>query len=148
MYFEKAILCFVCFLACISCEKESCNPNDVLELRMDFTEEEFLMAIIGKWESVWETDGFENVTYLELCKQGNAKITLKEGSTVEYFEGNYTVEFTNLGYRTRADITITTPKRNIILSDAQFDLHNGLSVTKLYFRTYGGSPKAVLSRIE
>ena len=150
MYFTRAIIYLLGLVVCLSCDKESNTPDDILELRMDFTEEEFLLAIIGKWETVWEFDEVENVTYLEFDDQGYAKITLKYESTEEDFEGNYTVEFTLIpepGEETRADITIKSAKRNILLSGVHFGLHSGLSGTKLFFRTHF-APIAVLSRIE
>ena len=149
MYVTKAIIYFLFLSICLSCNKESCNPYDI-ELRIDFTEEEFLTAIIGQWESVLENAAAVNVTYLEFCEQDHAKITLKEGSIEEFFEGNYTVEFTLLppaSTETRASITIKSPKRDIILSTVTFS-PNSLFPASMLFLNISGPIWGLLSRVE
>ena len=147
MFVTRIIIFFSFCVICLSCDKESCNPNDMLELRTDFNEEEFLKAILGQWEGVLEIETRANVTYLELCEQGNAKITLKEEGTVEHFEGNYTVEFTHIGNPTSADITIITSKENLILSRVHFGFNSLVSSTEP-FLTIDGPIWGLLSRME
>jgi len=149
MYVTRTIIHFLFLVIFLSCDKESCNPNDI-DLRIDFTEEEFLTAIIGQWESVLENAAVVNVTYLEFCEQGHAKIALKEEGTVEHFEGNYTVEFILVppaGTETRASITIKSSKRDIILSLVTFS-PNSFFPSNMLFLNIGGPIWGLLSIVE
>ncbi len=119
-----------------SCDK---IPNQInqIEYRENLSGSEFKEAIIGKWESVYKMQGKENVEYLELTRQGIAKIIIeKDGITIWYF-GSYYVDFLRppTDYMvTFAELTIKTSKGNIILSRVNFGLHNGVPFDELLLR--------------
>lgn len=142
---------FICLLLCLCCNEDPNTSNDKEKLRTDFSESEFKSAIIGKWQSVLTIDGQENVIYLELSEQGDAKISLKKESTVEEFQGKYSIGFIrppSPGTVTLAEITITTPQRNIILSRVCFDMSNAYPAPAGLLLRIMESPYGTLDRVE
>jgi hypothetical protein len=66
-----SIILFLC------CSKESDQNNEPMELRSDFSANEFKNAIIGEWKSVFENPEYENVIYLEFDDLNNSRIILQ-----------------------------------------------------------------------
>ena len=119
------------------------------ELREDFSEAEFKEAIIGKWQSVYEKPGQENVEYLELGQQGNAKAIIVQNDSRREFEGNYAVSFLRPPTKevvTFAELTISMPGGDLKLSKVNFGLHNAFPVESGLFLRIDEAPYGVLRR--
>ena len=114
IYTFKLILIVLIFS--FGCDK-SPNQIDQIEYREDLSESEFKEAIIGKWESVYETPGKANVDYLELTNYNNAKIIIKQDSSKKEYNGSYSIIFLRSPSEdmvTLAELTLKTSEENII----------------------------------
>ena len=145
---------FSVFISLIGCDKESDTDarteSEIIELKENFSADEFKEALIGKWQSVFENDGKENVIYLELNDKNEAKITLDKDNVSNDYQGDYVVDFIRQpmeGYVTLGEITISTQNKIIKLSRVNFGLHNALPVDSMYLRI-DESPYGVLDRIK
>ena len=136
-------------IICLCCNNEPISTK--VELRSDFSESEFKNAIIGKWKSVYEITGEENVIYLELSEQGKVELILEKNSVRKEFVGNYSVDFLrppSEGKVTFAELTITTSNGDmIILSRVNFGLHNAMPEGSGFFLRIDESPFGVLKRM-
>ncbi len=158
------LLSSFCLITSYSCSKDRLNPSkemlccckdsmqEVSNLVLDegFSETEFKEAIIGKWESVYEIEGKDNVMCLGLTKELTACIVLKKENIEKEFAGNYTINFLRPpqeGFVTLGKISIITSKDSIILSRIIFSLHNGVSVDKVFLRIFD-EPYGTLDRIK
>jgi hypothetical protein len=118
-------------------------------LRDDLSASEFKNALIGKWQSVFELEGWENVTYLKLDNQGKAGIILEKDGVSQEYSGDYTVDFIyepmpeNV---TLAEITISGPEKEIVLSRVNFGLHNAFRYG--IFLRIEKPPLGVLERVK
>lgn len=115
------------------------TPTEVnqTELREGLSESEFRAAILGKWESVFEHPGKQNVAYLELTCQGKAKITITHDGNKKEYKGGYSITFLRPpteGMVTLAELTIKTSNENIILSRVNFGLHNAVPFDEYLLR--------------
>jgi len=145
--FNNLILTVLIF--CLSCHN---TPTQVeqIELREDLSEAEFKKAIIGNWQSVYETPGKEIVDYLELDLQGNAKIIIKQAGNKREYQGNYRIIFLRpptKGMVTLAELTIQTSGENIILSQVNFGLHNAVHAQVGFLLRIDKEPYGVLKKI-
>lgn len=98
---------------------------------------DFKMAITGKWFSVFEKSGNENVKYLELNSLGKAKIILVKNNTKNESEGNYSVRFireVKEDFVTFAEIPIETSTRTTVLSRVNFGAHNAFPSKNIFLR--------------
>ena len=152
----RFIIILSVLISLIGCDSDKESVSDtkkdveIIELREDFNAEEFKEAIIGKWQSVFEQSGFENVIYLELNANGNAKITLDKDSVSNDYQGDYTIDFTRQpmkGSVTFGEITISTQNKIIKLSRVNFGLHNAMPADSMYLRI-DESPHGVLDRVK
>ncbi len=143
-------------ISLIGCDKESDSDTDtktdseIIELTEDFNADEFKEALIGKWQSVFEHSEYENVIYLELNADGEAKITLDKDNVSNDYRGDYTIDFTRQpmeGNVTLGEITISTQNKIIKLSRVNFGLHNAMPADSMYLRI-DESPYGVLNRIK
>jgi len=143
-------------ISLIGCDKESDSDADkktdtkIIELKEDFTSDEFKEAITGKWHSVFVFPGYENVINLELNTVGEAKITLSKDNVSNDYQGDYTVDFTRQpmkGNVTFGDITISTQNKIIKLSRVNFGVHNAMPSDSMYLRI-DESPYGVLDRVK
>lgn len=144
------IFCFVCINLCLSCGNDSPEETEI-ELREDLNEGEFKQAILGEWQSVYEIDGEENVTYLNLGKEKNVNITLRKNSTEEEFSGVYTLSYMRTpvpGTVTMAKIDIQASDTLIVLSRVNFGLHNALPIGEGLFLRIDDAPYGVLERTD
>jgi hypothetical protein len=139
-----------------SCNKESDKTelSEPIELRSDFSANEFKNAIIGEWKSVFENPEYENVIYLEFDDQNNSRIILKKDDIEKKYSGNYVVTFMREpaeGNTTLAKIVISSSEKNVELSRVCFDLHNGVHDARDPFgfllRIYD-PPYGVLEKVE
>src|SRR3990172_9161392 len=89
----KTRLILIVLMFYFGCDKTPNFTDTGVELKSDFSVTEFKNAIIGKWQSVYEKAFEENVKYLELREQGEAKLILERNGIEEEFEGNYSVDF-------------------------------------------------------
>lgn len=143
---------FSLILACIiGCTKESNQIITKVELRSDFTESEFKDAIIGKWQSVFEKTGEENVKYLEFINQSKVRIILTKENINNEYNGNYSVSFHRPpmnGQDTFAEIIISTLSKEIVLSHVYFGLHNAILAEYGLLMRIDEAPCGVLERIK
>lgn len=139
----------IMLIFCLGCHKTP-TQVDQIELREGLSASEFKEAIIGKWQSVYEKPGKENVLYLELSRKGSAKIIIKKDSDKKEYEGNYSIDFLrppSIGMVTLAELTIKTSKENIILSRVNFGLHNAFPVEAGFLLRIDNEPYGVLKKI-
>ncbi len=73
-------LILVMLIVCLGCHKTPTRIDQIELLKEDLSESEFKEAIFGKWKSVYEKQGKENVESLELNRNGEAKIIIKKNS--------------------------------------------------------------------
>ncbi len=145
-----AFLLFGGFLFFVACSKETIvqvPKADPIELRDNFTEVEFKQAIIGEWQSVFQTTGQENVLYLALTDKNNATITISKEGSEKTYSGTYTVSFLrppSPEEMTLAQITLKITSSDIVLSRVSFDLHS--AVRGGPFLRIGVVPYGVLDR--
>ncbi|MFA9391505.1 MAG: hypothetical protein ACERKD_16970 [Prolixibacteraceae bacterium] len=121
------------------------------ELKENFSDSEFKEAIIGKWQSIFEHEGQENVIYLELSNQNKAKITIEKESKQNKYEGDYKVSYLrppDEGMVTLAEITILTSNDTLVLSRVNFGLHNYFPAERGPFLRIDQSPYGVMERIK
>jgi hypothetical protein len=151
--FNYLIILFV-FISLIGCNKESDSDarteSKIIDLKENFSADEFKEAIIGKWQSVFEHAGKENVIYLELNDKNEAKITLKKDNASNNYQGDYIVDFSRQpmeDYLTLGEITISTQNKIIKLSRVNFGLHSAVHGDSMYLRI-DESPYGVLDRIK
>lgn len=103
--FEFILIILIFFLSC----HKTPTQVDQIELREGLSEFEFKEAIIGKWKSVHEIPGKQNIEYLELTSQGNAKIIIKQDGNKKEYKGSYSLAFLRPpteGMVTLAELTI------------------------------------------
>ena len=155
---SNLLILFLCFISfCLSCNRNPTAGEDLfvnIKLQQSFSASEFKEAVIGKWMSVFEYQGRENVEYLELSRTGQALIIIKKESDRETFGGDYTIHFPypiGEGILTEATITITNYKGpTIILSNVRFMYHNGAAALshhlEMLFR-HDRKPWAVLKKV-
>ncbi len=140
-------------LIMVSCETEPdpdpCPEPVLMELRDNFSEDEFENAIIGAWKSAYEHPDNANVMYLSIDCEKKAEITIEENGSSEHFIGDLTVEYlrpTSSGMVTLAKLIITSKEEEIELSRVWFGLNNFIAIPpegELYLRNMG-SPSATL----
>ncbi len=138
----------IMLILCLNCHRTP-TQVDQIELREDFSESEFKEAIIGKWESVFEIPGKQNIGYLELTRQGNAKIIIKQDGNKKEHKGSYSLTFLRPpmeGNVTLAELTIITSKESIILSRVNFGIHNAFPA-EVFFLRIDKEPYGVLQRM-
>ena len=141
-------------ISLIGCDKESDSDTEtdskIIELKEDFNADEFKEAIIGKWQSVFEHSEYDNVIYLELNANSEAKITLDKDNVRNDYQGNYAIDFIRQpieGNVTLGEITITTQNKTIKLLRVNFGLHNAMPMDSMYLRI-DEVPYGVLDRIK
>ena len=148
----KIILIFVLvslFFVFTNCKEDSLVSNEQLALREGLSAQEFSSAIIGKWESVFEKEGEENIKYLEFDKSGDAKILLYNDSEKEC-GGMYILSFNRPprnGEVTLAEITIKTESGNILLRQVNFGFHNAFPESEGLLLRVDDTPYGVLKKI-
>ena len=80
----------------IVCNKNNITENEEIDLSNYagyLSSADFKEAVIGKWNSVFEHQGKENVNYLELTKQGKALVKIRKENTEKTYGGDYEVVF-------------------------------------------------------
>jgi len=148
MNIKKFIVILIALIFYESCHKTP-TQIDQIELREGLSASEFKEAIIGKWQSVYEIPGKQNIEYLELTRQGNAKIIIKSDGNKKEYKGGYSITFLRPpteGMVTLAELTIKTSKENITLSWVNFGHHNAFPV-EVFFLMIDKEPYGVLQRI-
>ena len=74
----KFTICIFCSLLCICCnnDPDPCPVPELVELRENFSEEEFENAIIGTWISAHENTEWVNVMFLKIDCENNVRICI------------------------------------------------------------------------
>lgn len=129
-------------------QKELADP--VMELKDNFSEQEFKNALVGVWQSAFEVAGQKNIKCLQINRDGKAKATISNQGETELYEGNYTVSFLrppSAGEITLAKITIKAASGNLILSFVEFGLHNGLPMSQELVLRINESPFGTMKRM-
>ena len=143
-------ICFLLFIIYSGCNNKDdlhpCPKPVLVELRGNFSEDEFENAIIGTWQSALESEDRTHVRFLKIDCEKNVEITIVENGLSESYIGDLFVEYlrpTSPSMITRAKLIITTKVEEIVLSDVQFGRNNFLPYDNLYLRNYL-SPYATL----
>ena len=145
-------LALVLLVFCIGCINAASRDRETLSptrLQESLSEPEFSKALIGKWKSVWELEGKETIEYLELTRNGEAKIGIQKGADMREIEGNYRIMFlrpASKGMVTLAELVVETPGETVVLSYVSFGLHNALPIERGPFLRIDAEPFGVLER--
>jgi hypothetical protein len=121
-----------------------------VELRENFSEDEFENAIIGTWRSAFEWEDNVNVIFLKIDCENKAEIHIDEDGLMESYLGDLSIEYprpTSPTRTTRAKLIIKTTSEEIVLSDVGFGKNNMISAENLYLRNYD-SPQSTLEWAE
>lgn len=148
MKLKKICYVLVMLIFFLGCHKTP-NAVDQIELREDLSESEFKTALIGKWQSVYEHPGKQNVAYLEIERWGGVKVIIKRDGNPTEYEGTYRLSLLRPpleGNVTLAELTISASKETILLSRVNFGLHNAFSAEE-YFLRIDQEPYGVLKKI-
>ena len=132
---------------CLGCNKTP-TQIDWSDYRGYLSASDFKKAIIGKWKSVFEAPGKENIEYLELSRTGKAKIVIKKNGDRITIAGDYSINFPRPpeeGIYTFAELIIEKSNGNIILSRVYFGSHDGVSATDILLRN-NGEPHLALKK--
>jgi hypothetical protein len=150
----KIQLLFIILILCLGCNNTSSENQEHkirIELKGNLSGAEFKEAIIGKWGSVFYYPDKENIEYLELDKNGNAKIIIEKDTDKKEFKGNYTINFLRPPAKsmiTFAEIIIKTSGYEIVLSRVNFGMHNGVPYKWGNLLRIDSEPPGVLLRTD
>jgi len=123
-------------------------PTEI-EIKDDLSESDFKKALIGKWESVYQREGHENVERLEVFPFGIANVIINNGLKVKV-TGKYEIYFLRPpaeGNVTIAEMTITSDNTQIKLSRMKFGYHNGVHMSLGILLRIDESPYGALTKI-
>ena len=154
MKFKNILLILIVFVFCLGCDKTPTKTSTLIDwsnYRSNFSSSEFKEAIIGKWISVFEHQGKENVEYLELSRYGKAIVMIKKDINGKTHTGDYSIHFSRpprADFVTLAELTIKTSKGDILLSRINFGLHNGVLTGIGPFLRIDREPYGVLEKFE
>lgn len=127
-------------------DPDPCPDPEPVDLRQNFSEDEFEHAIIGTWTSAYKHPHDASVMYLRIDCEKRVKMHIEENDVSVSYVGDLTVEYlrpTSPDDVTLAKMIITTKNEVIILSDVMFARNNAISAEKLYLRNLS-SPYATL----
>ena len=149
---KKSKFITIILLILFSCSKSPNNPPSEIDwsnYRGYLSASDFKEAIIGKWRSVYQKEGYENIKYLEINSYEDAKIIIKNGARVEV-EGKYKIHFLRPPTKemvTFAEMTIKSDNVEIKLSQMNFGYHNALPFELGPFLRVDKSPYGVLTKL-
>jgi hypothetical protein len=142
-----------------------CTPGDTTEqperqpvesetrkilLKEDLGASDFKMALIGRWVSVFTYKGKRNLQNLEFMPGGNASLLITRDDESQQHSGPYSVSFDREpieGAVTFATITVTPEGADpIVLSRANFGLHNGIPLQQGVVLRIDSEPHGVLKK--
>jgi hypothetical protein len=145
----KIKILFIFLALCLCCNSamgENQETKSTIQIKGSLSESEFKKAIIGTWKAVWNHPEKENIKYLELKRDGLAKIIIQNKQEIE---GNYVVNFLSghtKGIVTFAEIIIKASQSEIVLSRVSFGHHSALPMNRGPFLRVDTEPFGVLEK--